>query len=60
MAMRSCADGSAESDAEAAASTAMLMVMPAVVVPCLVGGYWLPRCAGQCSRGKVAPNETAD
>ena len=47
------ADGSADSDGEAAASTAMLTVMPAVVVPCLVGGYWLPRCAGQCSRGKV-------
>ena len=35
----------------------MLTVMPIVVVPCLVGGYWLPRCAGQCSRGKVAPNQ---
>ena len=55
-----CADGSADSDGEAAASTAMLTVMPVVVVPCLVGGYWLPRCAGQCSRGKVAPNQTAD
>ena len=53
-----CADGSADSEGEAAASTAMLTVMPIVVVPCLVGGYWLPRCAGQCSRGKVAPNET--
>ena len=57
---RSCVDGSADSDGEAAASTAMLTVMPIVVVPCLVGGYWLPRCAGQCSRGKVAPNQTAD
>ena len=55
---RSCADGSADSDGDAAASTAMLTVMPIVVVPCLVGGYWLPRCAGQCSRGKVAPSQT--
>ena len=46
-------------DGEAAASTAMLTVMPIVVVPCLVGGYWLPRCAGQCSRGKVGVNQTA-
>ena len=40
---RSFADGSANSDGEAAASTAMLTVMPIVVVPCLVGGYWLPK-----------------
>ena len=38
-----CTDGSADSDGEAAASTAMLTVMPIVVVPCLVGGYWLPK-----------------
>ena len=38
----------------------MLTVMPIVVVPCLVGGYWLPRCAGQCSRGKVGVKQTAD
>ena len=57
---RSCADGSADSDGDAAASTAMLTVMPIVVVPCLVGGYWLPRCAGQCSRGKVGVKQTAD
>ena len=56
---RSCADGSADSDGEAAASTAMLTAMPAVVVPCLVGGYWLPRCAGQCSRSKVGVKQTA-
>ena len=37
----------------------MLTVMPIVVVPCLVGGYWLPRCAGQCSRGKVGVKQTA-
>ena len=48
-----CADGSAESDAEAAASTAMLTVMPAVVVPCLVGGYWLPKLFARC-RGRQA------
>ena len=55
-----CADGSADSDGEAAASTAMLTVMPIVVVPCLVGGYWLPRCAGQCSRGTVGVIQAAD
>ena len=37
----------------------MLTVMPIVVVPCLVGGYWLPRCACQCSRGKVGVKQTA-
>ena len=57
---RSCADGSADSDGDAAASTAMLTVMPIVVVPCLIGGYWLPRCAGQCSRGKVGVKQNAD
>ena len=57
---RSCVDGSADSDGEAAASTAMLTVMPIVVVPCLVGGYWLPRCAGQCSRSKVDVKQAAE
>ena len=55
-----CADGSADSDGDAAASTAMLTVMPIVVVPCLVGGYWLPRCVVHCLRGKVGVKQTAD
>ena len=56
---RSCADGSAESDGDAVASTAMLTVMPIVVMPCLVGGYWLPRCAGKCSR-KVGVKQASE